>query len=64
LAPHSSGNVLQQGFEALLDVLPQCRRGLSLFAVSSFFPFLGEFQGPKGLEDVRCAIIDTARWFP
>jgi hypothetical protein len=37
---------------------------LSLFAVSSFFPFLGEFQGPKGLEDVRCAIIDTARWFP
>jgi hypothetical protein len=61
LAPQLSGNLLQQGFEELLDVLPRCERGLSLLAVSSFFPFLKKFHG---LEDVRCAIIDTARWFP
>jgi len=59
-----SGNLLQQGFEELLDVLPKCKREVSLFAVSSFFPFLEECQGPKGLEEVRCAIVDTACWFP
>jgi hypothetical protein len=64
LAPQLSGNLLQQGFEELLDVLPRCERGLSLFVVSSFFPFLEEFQGPKGLEEVRRAIVDTAHWFP
>ena len=63
LAPQLSGN-LQQGFEALLDVLPRCGRALSLFAVSSFFPFLKERQGPQGLEEVRRAIVDTACWFP
>jgi len=64
LAPQLSGNLLQEGFEKLLDVLPKCRRDVSLFAVSSFFPFLEECQGPKGLDEVRHAIIDTARWFP
>jgi hypothetical protein len=64
LAPQLSGNLLQQGFEALLDVLSRCERRESLRAVSSFFPFLEKFQGPKGLEEVRRAIIDTARWFP
>jgi hypothetical protein len=64
LAPHLPVSLLQQGFEELLDVLPRCQRSSSLFAVSSFFPFLEEFQGPKGLEEVRRAIIDTARWFP
>jgi len=64
LALRLSGNLLQQGFEELLDVLPKCKREVSLFAVSSFFPFLEECQGPKGLEEVRRAIVDTARWFP
>ena len=64
LAPQLSGNLLQQGFEALLEVLPRCQRPVSLHAVSLFFPFLKECQGPKGLEEVRRAIIDTARWFP
>jgi hypothetical protein len=64
LAPQLSGNFLQQGFEALLDVLPWCRRDRSLFTVSAFFPFLEECLGPKGLEEVQRAIIDTARWFP
>ena len=64
LAPQLSGNLLQQGFEELLDVLPGCERGVSLFEVSSFFPFLAGFQGTKELEDVRRAIVDTARWFP
>jgi hypothetical protein len=64
LAPHLSGNLLQQGFEELLDVLPKCGRDVSLFAISLFFPFLEEVQGLKGLEYVRCAIIDTAQWFP
>jgi Ubiquitin binding region len=64
LAPQLSGNFLQQGFEALLDVLPWCRRDQSLFTVSAFFPFLEECLGPKGLEEVQRAIIDTARWFP
>src|SRR5262249_379825 len=63
LAPQLSGNLLQQGFEELLDVLPRCRRDVSLFAVPSFFPFLKELQGPKGLEEARRAIVDTARWF-
>jgi hypothetical protein len=64
LAPQLSGNLLQQGFEALLEVLPKCQRHWSLTAISPFFPFLGEFQGPKGLEEVRRAIVDTACWFP
>jgi hypothetical protein len=64
LAPQLSGNLLQQGFEELMDVLPKCKCDVSLFAVSPFFPFLEELQGPKGLEDVQRAIIDTARWFP
>ena len=64
LAPQLSGKLLQQGFEELLDILPRCWRDVSLLAVSSFFPFLEELQGPKGLEEVRCAIVDTARWFP
>ena|SRR6516165_3432908 len=64
LALQLSGSLLQQGFEDLLDILPRCRRDVSLFAVSSFFPFLEELQGPKGMEEVRCAIVDTARWFP
>ena len=37
---------------------------MSLFAVSSFFPFLEEWQGSKGLAEVRRAIVDTAHWFP
>lgn len=64
LASQLSGNLRQQGFEELLAVLPRCERHLSLTAITSFFPFLGECQGPKGLEEVRRAIIDTARWFP
>jgi hypothetical protein len=64
LAPQLSGNLLRQGFEELLDVLPRCLRYASLFAVSSFFPFLEQVQGPRGMEEVRCAIVDTARWFP
>ena len=64
LAPQLSGNLLQQGFEELLDVLPRCERGMSLLVVPSFFPFLEECQGLKGLEEVRRAIVDTARWFP
>jgi hypothetical protein len=64
LAPQLSGNLLQQGFEELLDVLPRCIRHSSLFALSSFVPVLAEVQGPKGLEEVRRAIIDTACWFP
>jgi hypothetical protein len=64
LASQLSGNLLQQGFEALLEVLPRCQRYLSLPAISSFFPFLRESQGLKGLEEMRRAIIDTARWFP
>ena len=36
---------------------------MSLFAVSSFFPFLEEWQGSKGLAEVRRAIVDTAHWF-
>jgi hypothetical protein len=64
LALQLSGNLLQQVFEELLDVLPRCKRDEALFAVSSFFPFLGEVQGPEGLEEVRRAIIDSARWFP
>ena len=64
LAWQLSGNLLQQGLEELLDVLPKCRRGLSLLAVSLFFPFLEECQGPKGMEAVRRAIVDTTCWFP
>jgi hypothetical protein len=64
LAPQLLGDFLQQGFEELLDVLPRCGRPSSLSAVSSFFSFLEECQGPKGLEEVRRAIIDTTRWFP
>jgi len=64
LAPQLSGKLLQQRFEELLAVLPRCERALSLFVVSSFFPFLEACQGPKGLEEVRRAIVDTARWFP
>src|SRR5262249_36463582 len=64
LAPQLSGNLLRQGFEELLDVLPSCERDVSLSAVSSFFSFLEECQGLKGLEEVRRAIVDTARWFP
>ena len=64
LAPQLSGDLLQQGFEALLDVLPMCGRSVALSAVSSFFPFLGEYQESKGLEEVRRTIIDTAHWFP
>ena len=64
LALRLSGNLLQQGFEELLDILPRCRRNVSLLAVSSFFPLLEEFEGPKGLEEVRRAIVDTTRWFP
>src|SRR5262245_37076965 len=60
LAPQLSGNLLQQGFEALLDVLPRCKHHVSLTAISSFFPFLAECQGPKGLEEVRRAIVDSA----
>ena len=64
LAPQLSGHLLHQGFEELLIVLPRCARDVSLFAVSSFFPFLEELQGLKGLEEVQRMIVDTARWFP
>ena len=64
LARQCLGNLLQQGFEVLLDVLPRCPRHVSLRAVSSFFPFLEEYQGPKGLEEVRRMIVDIAHWFP
>jgi hypothetical protein len=64
LAPQLSGHFLLQGFEALLDVLPGCQRKSSLLSVSAFFPYQKEFQGPKGLEEARRAIVDTARWFP
>jgi hypothetical protein len=29
-----------------------------------FFPFIMNSEGQKGLEEVRRAITDTARWFP
>jgi hypothetical protein len=64
LTPPWSGNLLQQGFEELLNVLPRCERKVSLFAVSSCFPFVEGAQGPKGAEEVRRAIIDTAHSFP
>jgi len=64
LAPQLSGNLLQQGFVMLLDVLPRCGRDVALLTVSSFLPFLEKLQGLQGLEEVRRAIVDTARWFP
>ena len=62
--PQWSGDLLHQAFEELLDVLPECRRDVSLLAVSSFFPFLEDCQGPQGLEEVQRAIAETAHWFP
>jgi hypothetical protein len=60
LAPHLPEDLRQRGFEESLSVIPKCQRYSSLRAVSSFF----DFEGVEGLEQVRRAIIDTARWFP